>query len=1219
MKIIQEIHQEAKMSVKHIKICLACFFYLFIYLLPSTALAQLYSSSITGVIRDPSGAVVPGAIVTLTDSGKGFTYSSETDSVGRYVLRSLPPSSYKLKVEMQGFNTYVQEGIVLDVNQNATIDVSLKLGAETQTVEVLGAAPVLATEDAVTGQAVNRTFLNDLPLVGRSVFDLAKLTPGVTQVSGGYVGGSMGNNFISNGGRNATADILMDGVSATGAELNASITQPIYVPSVDAVQEFKVQQNNFSAEIGFSGATIINLLTRSGTNAFHGSAWEFLRNNVLTAGDWFSNASGTKLAARRYNLFGATVGGPIKKDKTFFFFDYEGLRDTAAKTFRAGVPSAAMRNGDFGEMCGAGFDGSGMCLDSEGQLWDPYSGVYDSNEGGPVRSRFVPFNNLGTYQSPGNPKLDGTGYQLPATPGNLIDPVASKMIQAFPLPNLDVGTARYNRFNNWIGTGSDNTATNQWDLKIDHSFSANDRLSAKFSRKSNVWRFGNSFGDILDPNDIGPCESASHLFALNHNHTFSPTTLLTVSYGFARSFGFQCNGILADYPDYDPIKELGLPAYTLRSGVPYTPAIYISNYAAASPLNNIGAQPWGVLKEAQETHHILASLSRMQGRHELKFGGEWRARRNNLAFPGTPAGVYSYEFNSTSQYPWSGGGDAMASFLTGVGVPGGWGEYDIDAFTATLGFQYAGFLQDNWRVTDKLTLNLGLRYDLTTPRTERYDRNSYLDLTVPSPLQVPGLPNLRGGVRFTDSNQRHNYGSDHNDFGPRFGLAYRLTDQTVLRGGYGVFYTTTKRSASGIGFEGFRKANNWITSYQNDGATPWGRLSDPFPITGPDFPPGRSLGLLTFVGDSAYGPVRDVGSLNTTPNEQTWSFGIQRQLPGDMLVDANYVGKKGTHLYYGGAGDLNFLGPEIGSYSSDQIAALQAFVPNPFYGIITQGALSGPEIQAYRLQLPFPQFAGFQMDDPPWANSIYHAFQLRVEKRFSRGLQFLVTYTNSKSIDDASVTSGGTTWLGGRTSLQDPNNRKLERSLSQFDIPQVLQFSYVYELPVGRGKAIGGNWNPWLSGIVGGWKTSGQWRFSSGQPIALTLSGGQSLPTYGSQRPSLTGTLERNTGPNFLDQYFANPKVAVAPEPYALGTASRTLPNLRSPGINLANLALFKEISLGRLREGTRLEYRVEAFNAFNRPHFCGPNDTVNGGSFGQITSMCTPPREIQMALKFYW
>ena len=591
---------------------------------------------------------------------------------------------------------------------------------------------------------------------------------------------------------------------------------------------------------------------------------------------------------------------------------------------------------------------------------------------------------------------------------------------------------------------------------------------------------------------------------------------------------------------------------------------------------------------------------------------------NNTQF-GEPAGLFDYEFNGASQFPYSGGGDAMASFLMGVGVPDGWGGYEVPAWASAQNFQYAAFVQDTWRATDKLTLNLGLRYELATPRTERYNRMSFIDTTSPSPLDVPGLPGLRGGMGFVDENNRSNYGTDRNNLGPRFGFAYQWTDRTVFRGGYGLFYQVPKSSAVGTGGEGylgFGIETNWITSYHSDGATPWGRLSDPFPITGPKSPPGSSLGLLTNVGSGISGPVRNV---KATPYEQTWSLGVQHEFPGAVLVEANYVGKKGTKLYFGGGGELNHLGPELVTYSPDQIAALNEYVSNPFYGIITDGDLSGPEIQSWQLMRPFPQFTSVSSTDPPVANSIYHALQMRVEKRLSRGLQFLATYVFSKSIDDASVSGGNVTWLGGFTSLQDPNRRFLERSLSEFDIPHVFQFSYVYELPWGRGRQFGGGWNPWVNGFLGGWKTNGIWRFSSGQPVPLTLSGGQSLPTYGDQRPDLSGTLTRSSASDWLDQYFSNPDVATAPAAYALGTAPRLLSSVRNPGLKIASLSLFKEIPLSGIREGMRLEYRAEAFNAFNTPQFCGPNSEVDGGSFGKVTSTCSPAREFQMALKFYW
>jgi hypothetical protein len=1187
---------------------------------PHSAWAQLYSGSLSGVVSDPSGAVVPAAKITLTDAGKGFVSTATTDEVGRYLLRPLPPSTYRLTVEAPGFKTYVRDALVLDVSENATIDVRLELGLSTQSVEVVGTAPLLNLQDAVTGQEVNRAFINDLPLVSRGVFNLATLTPGVSQpglrsfsldtLSNNYVA----NNFVSNGGRNATADILIDGLSTTDYEQNTSVQNALYTPSVDAVQEFKVQQSNFSAEVGFSGATLLNVVTRSGTNSFHGSVYEFLRNQALDANNWFNNANSVPLPPLRLNQFGFTVGGPIHRDRTFFFFDYEGTRMRTLSTQWAGVPSAAMRAGDFGEICAPGFDSSGLCLDEGGQLWDPYSGVYVPEFGGPLRTAFIPFNNLATYQSPGNPKLDGTGYQLPAAPGNLIDPVAYRMMQFYPPPNVAVGTPQYDRFNNWIGSGVNKASNDQWDLKIDHRFNDRDLLSARFSWGRGRGRGASCFHNLADPcstgSSIGP-----RVLALNLVHTFSPSTLLNISYGIARNLQYS-PGPAADFPDFDPVTTLGMPEYIKRSGIVATPAIIVwGGYASASGLSSVGMPPYSAITYGQETHHFLATLNRMQGRHELKFGGEMRMHRISHTQPGPTAGWFWFDYATTSEYPWWGGGDAMAGFLIGGG-PGSGGYYEIPSAASTQSFRYAGHLQDNWRVTERLTVNLGLRYELEIPRTERFNHMSWIDPDVVSPLQVPGL-SLRGGLRFADEDIRAPFNTDGNNFGPRVGLAYRLTDRTALRAGYGLFYCPTEAGVSGSGYAGFTQGTSLLNTYQNDGATPWGRLSDPWPITGPKLPPGSSLGLMTNVGFDAWAPIR---TWNATPYEQTWSLGIQRELPGGVLVDAAYVGKKGTKLYFGGAGYLSHLGPEVLDWSEAEIEALFEFVPNPFFGIITDpvSSLSYPEIQRWVLQRPYPQFSSFAGSDPTWANSIYHAFQLRVERRLSKGLQFLVTYTNSKSIDNASVSGLNVTWLGGSVDIQDLNRLYLERSLSQFDIAQVLQLSYIYQLPWGRGKRWGSNWNPWLDGFLGGWQTNGIWRFDNGQPFPLGLSGGQSIPTYG-QRPNLTAALKRNKGKDWMDQYFANPEVAVVPPPWTLGTASRVLPNIRVPGTNVAALSLFKEIPLSRLREGARLEYRVEAFNAFNHPQFCGPDATVNGPSFGKVTCQANSPREVQMALKFYW
>src|SRR5579864_367627 len=1212
----------------------AAVFLTFAFALP--AQAQLYTGSITGVVQDPSGAVVPNASVVLTDNDKGLKYSAKTDTTGRYILRALPPSTYSIRVEASGFRAEAQSGIILVVNQNLTLNVPLQVGRTSDTIEVTGQAPVLESEDAVTGQNLDPKVINDLPLIGRSVFDLALLTPGVTQPAGNTFGpNTMANNFISDGGRNAQADILIDGVSTVGVEQNTAIVNPLYTPSVDAVQEFKLEQSNFSAEVGFTAGTVVNAVTKSGTNNFHGSVYEFLRNDIFNANNYFNDQAHIPIAPVRWNDFGGTIGGPIRRNHTFFFFDYEGSRQSSSVTANAGVPSVLERGGDFGELCGyAGgtFDNTGLCSAANGQLWDPYTANMDLSNGG-VRTNFIPFNNMATYTSPGNPNLAGL-HPLPNVPGNIIDPVAFKMIQLYPLPNLGVGTSSYDNLNNWVGSGANKNRNDQFDIKIDHRFTDATMLSGKFSYQSGYTKPANLFKNVGDAYSSGFSNGSAKLLALNFTHTFSPKTLITISLGLTRAFSFDHGGSAADYPSQ--VGPLGLPSYlpSSNNGILAAPSVTVSDYSMEGGNNSIGTQAWTYLKYAQETHHLIGSIAHTTGRHELKFGAEGRLHRVNIYFPGIPAGTYSFDANSTSQALWDGSGDSMASFMTGIGAPAGdvWGAYEIDYAPAGQNWNIGSFVQDNWRATDKLTLNIGMRYDLDLPRTERYNRMSWLDLNATSPLQVPGLPSLKGGLQFANGHDRSPYYNNYHGFGPRFGFAYKLRSSTVVRGGYGIYYTQNKGAAAGTGIsdQGFVEQTNWLTSYRADNATPWGFLSDPFPPH-PRPATGSSNGLLTDIGFGLVGPSR---SWNARPYEQTWSFGIQHELPGRIVVESNYVGKKGTHLYFGNAGNVDILSPGQAAAFAQNPSFYKDPVPNPFAGIITDpnsglfgfpcpAGISAPScVQRVTLMTPYPQFTGITASDPPWASSIYHALQLRAEKQFHNGLQFLATYTNSKSIDDSSVGGGGLTWLGGSLNnvLPNPWNHRAERSLSQFDISQVLQFSYIYELPIGRGKKLGSNMNPVLNAIIGGWQTNGIWRFDTGQPIIPVLCScdNTAIPTFGSQRPDQLAPLKRAPGLN-LNQYFANPDALAVPAPYTFGTAPKVLSNVRAPGTRTGALSLFKEFSLASLREGTRLEFRAEAFNALNHPQFAAPNSTVDSGDFGKITQQANSPRQLQLALKLYW
>jgi hypothetical protein len=830
---------------------------------------------------------------------------------------------------------------------------------------------------------------------------------------------------------------------------------------------------------------------------------------------------------------------------------------------------------------------------------------------------------MATFQSAGNPKLDGTGYQLAAVPGNLIDPVALKMMAYFPSPNVGVGTSSYNRYLNWAGAGASMNDTDQFDVRIDRQF-RRDLLTARYSQGRNPSLVAQCFDNALDPCTSGPNVRNPHAFPLNETHTINPATVLTLSLGVSRLWT-DSEGSAGGYPNFNPVTTLGMPSYITRSGFIATPAIDgLGEYTNVAGQQNLGTQGWTILRYPQERYDLLGGIDHMRGRHELKFGGEGRMNRVSFTQPGSPAGTFSFNDYTTSEYPWSGGGDGMASFLTGTATEG-WGQYEVPGTTIMQNFQYAGYFQDNWKTTDKLTLNAGIRYELELPRTERHNRQEWFDPNLVSPLQVPGLPNLKGGLVYASPSDRYGMNTYTKSIAPRIGLAYRLTPHTVLRAGYGIFYNPSSSAPSNpINLAGYNRITGWLTTYQGDDATPWGRLSDPWPGAGPLMPSGNTLGALTDVGAT---PVGNVRSWNQPSYAQTWSLGFERELPGSLLVEANWIGTKGTHLYAGSA-NLNSLGPSIEKATPAELTALRTYVANPFYGIITDpsSALSGPTVGAEQLALPFPQFVGVSGSMPPWGNSVYDAFQLRIQKNLSHGLQFLANYTISKTISDADV--GGASWLGGFYSFIDPNNLKLERSVSEYDIPQVLTLSYVWQLPVGRGKHWGANWHPALNAVLGGWQTNGMWRFDNGQPVALSSSGGTPLPTYG-QRPNLLGPLHRNTGPSWRQQYFADPENVQAPAPDTIGTAPRELPNVRVPGTNTAGLSLFKEISLGRFREGMRLQYRLESFNAFNHPQFCGPNGTVVAtfvgsdpstyDNFGQVTSQCNSPREVQMALKLYW
>ncbi len=508
------------------------------------------------------------------------------------------------------------------------------MAGTSQTVEVDAQPQAIQTEDAETGQVVNRRFINNLPLIDRNVIALTSLAPGVTEMDEQCGADCTGTNFVSNGSRGSTADILTDGASVTNSEPNGGITAATYLPSPEAIEEFKVQQTNFSAEYGFSGASVVNMITRSGTNNFHGSGYDFFRNNSLDANNWFANRAGQPIPPGHRNNYGATIGGPIRKNKTFFFVDYDGLRSSGLSTASGAVPTDLMRAGDFGEVCaaqGGTFDNTGLCDVAAGQIWDPYSGTFDAGSGGAVRSTFIPFNNLATYISPGSPNLPANLQPAPGVPGNLIDPVAQKMMGLFPEPNFSGADI----YQNFFASGSNRNYNDQFDIKIDNRFSEKNLMSAKFAYQYSHSVGLDCFKNFTDPCQGGPGWTNAHLFAINDTHTFSPSLLLNVTFGFTRGVwhidAYNPHGVT------DPLGELGFPSYLQSNGFAGVPAISIDQYASAG-YANIGTDPYGNYRLGQDTGQLSTTLDKVHGNHQIKFGFDGRIHQINYIQTNAPNG-----------------------------------------------------------------------------------------------------------------------------------------------------------------------------------------------------------------------------------------------------------------------------------------------------------------------------------------------------------------------------------------------------------------------------------------------------------------------------------------------------------------------------------------------------------------------------------------------------
>ncbi len=1151
-----------------------------------TAFGQ--TAQVTGRVNDPNDAVVPGTRVIATNADTSLKRETVTNDDGYYTIPLLPPGSYELTVQKDGFKPISRSGITLQVEQVARLDFKLEIGGASETVQVTGAAPLLERETSSVGQVVDNRKIVDLPLNQRNPFSLVLLAPGVTGSAGATRGGQQ---FSINGGRASSNEILLDGIPSAPPHDGANSFTVF--PSVDAVQEFRVQTSNYSSEFGLTGGGIINLIYKSGGNQLHGSAYNFLRNSVFDANSFFNNRTGLPLDSFKRNQFGGTIGGPIvlpKKlfgpfgydghNKTFFFFSYEGLRQRSAATLIATVPTEAMRRGDFSQLKNA-----------EGQQIVIYDPVTTAGSGqNVVRQAF-----------PGN-----------IIPANRFDAVARNITRYWPLPNRP-GNANTG-INNFVASGSNPSDIDQWDVKMDQNLSDRQRIAVRVSRRELVTGYPNFFpAEIRIAEDGRAFPETSHNVGFDYTLAASPTYVFNVRYGFARNLWGQSTRS----DGFDP-SQLGFPAY-------YANNLDNLNFPAIAPAGyyRLGhGYALGIGRTGLEVHTWQLANTKALSRHLLKFGGEARLMRNNVSQYGN-TGNFNFGRNFTvgpnpvTNANSTTAGDGFASFLLGLGGGSFTKNFKI---VSTQSLYYGAYLNDDWKATSRLTFNLGLRWEMNDPRTERYDRTNYIDPFVTHPLgeqlknrpgfsECPACANLQGGLVYVGvgGTGRKQFETDRNNFSPRFGFAYQATTKTVVRGAYGIFYSVPVSSAAGtIGLNGFRSDNTLLGTL--DGVRPNHYLSNPYPN---GFVPltGSSLGLNTFIGLDPSGPLRD----SVTPYTQNWNFGIQWELPGSLLIDASYVGSHGVHLTDGSL-VLNQLEPQYLALG----AKLLDKVPNPFFGLIpaSAGTLGQQMIERRNLLRPYPQFSSLTAQFPTGSSSIYHSFQLKAEKRLSQGLSFLLAYTNAKLIDDSSQNNGNFGREGVRQNFYD---RRADRSISPNDISQRLVISFVYELPFGRGRLLGRDWNRVADVLVGGWQVNGIATLQTGLPLTISAPNNTCNCFSNGQRPNINGSAKGSgdvyAAVNSITTPYFNTSVFSPPALYSFGNAPRTLPDVRGPGTHNWDFSVFKNF---RILEGLNVQFRAEAFNLLNRVQFALPDQNFGnlGRSFGQITSQANNPRQMQFALK---
>lgn len=1140
-------------------------------LLAGTAAAQDFRASITGSVTDSTGAAVAGARIVVTSVERGTSTEAVSNDSGLYLVQFLQPGRYNLTAEREGFKKFVRGGIALSAADRVAIDIPLSVGTISESVSVTAEAPLLQTESAARATTLENRIVENLPTNGRNLYQLQYTLPGVIKNSRYW--GSMElyafgniNGVMIGGGRSGENETVIDGVTNTRVNRGVAIGVPL-----NGTQEVTIQTNSYDAQFGRIGGGVTSITTKSGTNQLHGQLFEFLKNDKLNGNDWIMNKNGEPRDIMRNHTYGFTVDGPIYlpklydgRNRLFFMLSFERLQETVTSGAVRTMPTAAELGGDFSALPVTIYDPLTTRLGEDGKY---------------VRTPFA-----------GN-----------AIPGSRVSPIAAKTASFLPKPT-GTGEGSLHQDNYAFFSPAKNWY-NAWLGKADYRIS--DKSSFAFRYAETPWYNYSKlvWGDNpAEPSGEYPSTRIGRSWGVDYTYVMSPAVVFNLRGGLARYEGFTGNTF---GKGYDP-RELGFPGGLVSQFNRLRfPRFNIDGYS------EIGAQTVERY-EAHDTYSLQPNLAVNYGRHFLKVGAEFRRYNSNNINAGYSTGLYGFTRGWTQADPLRGdavSGNAFASFLLGYPASG---QVDKNIDTAYRNHYYAGYVQDDFKVFSRLTLNLGFRWDYEQPAFERYNRMLRgFAFDQPSPLQqsVAGLT-LNGGLVYAGSGgeERLSFKPSRTQFQPRAGFAWHFGNNWVMRGGYGLSYLGQSSFGQPVGFS----RTTPLVASTDGNLTPAASLSDPFPAAiypgGLLAPIGNSQGLSTNLGQSVSAQYLD----RPLPYSHQFSFGIQRQIR-TWLADVSYAGNRTRRLP--ATLPLNFIPRStLESMPVEQRSSyFTERIPNPMEGLLPGSGLNAATVPRQQLLYAYPHFSQVSITDVPIGYQSYHSLQTSLTRRFSAGLSVNLSYTWSKTLEAVAALNNQD------VNLSNLQNTRLEKRLVEYDIPHKFAATASYDLPFGRGKRFGGNMNRAVDGVLGNWALSGQWVKQSGfimqfpdaanlEPRSAKLSDGQRL--------DLARANGRSHWDVSYDKWFdvtLFPNKAQAP--YTTRTFPTRFPDVRAQGVDSVELSIFKNIPV---RERVRVQIRADFQNAFNHPWFGQPQtSSVTDPRFGQLRAdMNNEPRRVVAVMK---